>query len=206
MPDSSLQGANAPLGGAGLELKSSLQASLRGVRQDLLAKLDPLGEYDIRRPMTPTGTNLLGLVKHVGVVSLGYLSQVFGREAGVDVAAIMSDDEADLWVKASESRQSILDLYAHAAQVSDATIDALDLDSTGVVPWWPPDRRNVTLQVVLVHLIQEVSRHCGQADIIREMIDGQAGRFPGDPSLPQWNKDDWSAHCRRIEQAARAAA
>lgn len=62
--------------------KGILLKYLRARRGELLAKLDGLDEYDIRRPMTPTGTNLLGLVKHVASVELGYFGEVFGRPSG----------------------------------------------------------------------------------------------------------------------------
>ena len=189
-----------------MDHKATLQAALSQVRQDLVSKLDGLDEYDVRRPLVPTGTNLLGLVKHVGAVSLGYLSVVFGRDPGYDLDAFFGDNEDDLWAKPAESRQSVTDLFAHAARVGDATIAALDLDSTGAVPWWPPERRAVTLQQILVHLVNEVARHAGQADILREMIDGQAGRFVADPSLTERTADAWLGHRARLEQAALEAA
>ena len=186
--------------------KTILHDALRQSRDDLAQKLDGLDDYDIRRPLTPTGTNLLGLVKHVGIASLGYFSVVFDRDAGVDVVALWGTDDEDLWAKATETRQDILDLYAHAAQVSDETIDALDLDSPGVVPWWPPETRNVSLLRILVHVIGEISRHAGHADILRESIDGQAGRYPDDPSMANRTADQWAAHRARLEQVAREAA
>jgi len=189
-----------------MDHKATLQAALQQVRQDLVSKLDGLDEYQVRRPMVPTGTNLLGLVKHVGAVSLGYLSVVFDREPGYDLAAFFGDDEEDLWAKPTETRHSITDLYAHAARVGDATVAALDLDSVGAVPWWPPERRAVTLQQILVHLINEVARHAGQADILREQIDGQAGRFAADPSLTGRTAEEWLGHRARLEQAALEAA
>ena len=189
-----------------MDIKTVLHDSLREVRSNLVAKLDGLGEYDVRRPMTPTGTNLLGLVKHVGVASLGYLTIVFNRDPGMDVVAMWGPDDEELWVKPTESRQSILDLYAYAAQVSDDTIEALDLDSPGLVPWWPMDIQHVTLGRILVHLIQEISRHAGHADIVRELIDGQAGRYPDDPSMTVRTEDQWATHWSQIDQAAREVA
>ena len=188
-----------------MDEKTVLRDALQRVREDLVAKLDGLGELDVRRPMTPTGTNLLGLVKHVGIASLGYLSIVFGRDPGVDVVAMWGPDDETLWARPTESRQSVLDLYALAARVSDDTISALDLDSPGMVPWWPPEIRHVTLQRILVHLIEEISRHAGHADIVRELIDGQAGRYAGDPSMTIRTPEEWAARWSQIEQAAREA-
>src|SRR3954462_4597570 len=58
--------------------KSQLHRYLKHAREAVLWKLDGLSEYDIRRPMTPTGTNLLGLVKHVASVEAGYLARPSG--------------------------------------------------------------------------------------------------------------------------------
>jgi len=189
-----------------MDEKTVLHDSLRRVRSDLAAKLDGLGEYDIRRPMTPTGTNLLGLVKHVGIASLGYLSIVFSRDPGMDVVAMWGPDDETLWVKPTESHQGILDLYAHAARVGDETIAALNLESPGVVPWWPQEIRHVTLQRILVHLIEEISRHAGHADIVRELIDGGTGRHPNDLSMTVRTDEQWATHWSQIDQAAREAA
>ena len=86
--------------------KAILLKYLRARRGELLAKLDGLDEYDVRRPMTPTGTNLLGLVKHVASVELGYFGEVFGRPSGRDLPWLTDDAEADadLWVPPEESR------------------------------------------------------------------------------------------------------
>jgi len=186
--------------------KKVLHDALRQIRADLAAKMEGLGEYDIRRPMTPTGTNLLGLVKHVGIASLGYLSIVFNRDPGVDVAALWGGDDEELWATPTESRQSILDFYCLAARIGDDTIDALSLDSPGLVPWWPPEIQHVTLQRILVHLIQEISRHAGHADILRELIDGQTGRYPNDPSMTTRTPEQWQARRAQIDQAAQQAA
>ncbi len=80
-----------------MDEKSVLLGYLRDRRADLLAKLDGLGEYDVRRPMTPTGTNLLGLVKHVGYVQLGYLGDVFGRPSGRPYPWDGGEEDADMW-------------------------------------------------------------------------------------------------------------
>ncbi len=61
------------------DLEGDLYSYLRGVRETLVWKRDGLGEYDIRRPLTPTGTNLLGLVKHSAVTEVRYFGEVFGR-------------------------------------------------------------------------------------------------------------------------------
>lgn len=160
--------------------KEILHRYLRLRRAELLAKLDGLDDYDVRRPLTPTGTNLLGLVKHVASVEAGYFGEVFGRPHGQPLPWLADDAEpdADLWASPDETRDQIVALHHAAATHSDATIEALPLDAAGQVPWWPEERRVVTLQQILVHMCVETAQHLGHADILRELIDGTAGRAP----------------------------
>ena len=187
------------------EMKATLLAYLRLRRADLLGKLDGLDEYSVRRPMTPTGTNMLGLVKHVAYVQLGYFGEVFGRPCGraYPWEGDGAEPDSDMWASAEESREDIVELYRFSAAHSDATIDALPLDAVGEVPWWPEDRRHPTLHTVLVHMCLEIARHAGHADIVREMIDGAAGMSSGNSNLPERTAEEWAAYRARIEAAAR---
>lgn len=184
--------------------KETLHRYLRTERDALLAKLDGLDEYAIRRPMTPTGTNLLGLVKHVASVQLAYFSDTFGRPAGRllpwegDGAA--PDD--DMWARADETREEIVELHQFSAAHTDATIDALPLDAPGSVSWWEPERRNVTLRQILVRVVAETARHAGHADILRELLDGALGNGPDDKNIPGRTSGEWAAYRDRIEAAA----
>ncbi|GIG21981.1 hypothetical protein Cch01nite_27050 [Cellulomonas chitinilytica] len=191
-----------------MDEKETLHQYLRIRRDDLLRKLDGLGEYDVRRPMTPTGTNLLGLVKHVASVQVGYFGETFGRPSDVVLPWQVEggDPDGDMWVTAAETRDDVLDLWRRSCEHSDATIDALPLDAVGHVAWWPPEREQVTLHQILVHMVVEVARHAGHADIVRESIDGSVGNGPGDPNIPGRTADDWAAYCARIDAAAREAA
>ncbi|WP_028047779.1 DinB family protein [Cellulomonas sp. URHE0023] len=184
--------------------KETLHRYLRAQRSSLLSKLDGLDEYGIRRPLTRTGTNLLGLVKHVASVEVGYFGEVFDRPSGIDLPwfADGAPDNADMWATADESREQIVDLHHRCAAHSDATIDALPLDAVGTVSWWSAERRRVTLQQVLVHMCVETARHAGHADIVRELVDGAVGSRPDDPNIPQI---DWVAYVAGIETAARQA-
>ena len=186
--------------------KATLHRYLRVQRDQLVAKLDGLGEGDVRRPMTPTGTNLLGLVKHVASVQIGYFGEVFDRPHGLALPWFDDDAEvnADMWATADEPREEILELHRISARHSDATIEALDLDSPGLVPWWGPDREHVTLHQILVHVTVETARHAGHADIIREMIDGFAGNKDG--NLPEMTAAEWATYRERLERAAEEAA
>jgi len=187
--------------------KSDLKRYLQVGREALLWKLDGLSEYDIRRPLTPTATNLLGLVKHLAGVDAGYLGVTFGRPFPEPLPGFEEHAEAngDMWATAQESRDAITGLYRRVWAHSDATIDALELDAVGQVPWWPEERRRATLHRVLVHLIAETHRHAGHADIVRELIDGEVGLRSGAINLrlrdPAW----WADYRARVEQAAREA-
>ncbi|BDZ51239.1 hypothetical protein GCM10025867_34800 [Frondihabitans sucicola] len=188
--------------------KETLYDYLRIRRADLLAKLDGLSEYDARRPMTPTGTNLAGLVKHVASVQLGYLGEVFGRPAERRVAWELPDgaEDDDMWVTPGETVADVVEFHHYSAAHADATVEALASDAAGVVGWWPEERRHVTLQRILVHLLSETARHAGHADILRETIDGSIGNGASDPNLPGRSPDEWEAFRAKIESAAHAAA
>src|SRR5215475_9918172 len=108
---------------SGSDEKETLVHYLTEERDALLWKLDGLSEYDVRRPLTPTGTNLLGLVKHVASVEAGYLGETFGRpfpeslpwfEEGAEV-------NADMWATAGETREAITGLYRRVWKHSDET-------------------------------------------------------------------------------------
>ncbi|NUT49768.1 MAG: DinB family protein [Saccharothrix sp.] len=185
-------------------MKPDLHRYLRSAREALLWKLDGLTPHAARRPLTPTGTNLLGLVKHLAGVEVGYFGDTFGRPFPEPLPWLADDAEpnADMWAAPGESRADIVDLYRRACAHSDATIEALDLDAPGTVPWWPADRASVTLHLVLVHMIAETNRHAGHADIVRELIDGAAGLRRDNDNLAEV---DWEAHRARLERAAREA-
>lgn len=185
--------------------KDTLHRYLKVAREALLWKLDGLSDYDVRRPLVPTGTNLLGLVKHVASVEAGYFGEIFDRPFPEEIPWLADDaeDNADMWATADESRQSVVDLYGRVWQHTEATIAALDLDSPGVVPWWSPERKNVTLHTILVHMIAETNRHAGHADILRELIDGSVGHRAGLSNLPDLDAGMWAAHRDRLEETAR---
>jgi uncharacterized damage-inducible protein DinB len=185
-------------------LKSALHRYLRKERDALLATLDGLDERQIRWPLTPTGTNLLGVVKHTASVSLGYFGETFGRDHGQALPWFDDDAEVndDLWATADESREQIVELYQAAAREADATVEALDLDSPGRVPWWRADRADVTLGQIMVHMIAETAHHAGHADIVREMLIGSATT---DPNLPDWSAERWASYRSQLESIAESA-
>ena len=187
--------------------KDILRHYLQVARDVMLWKLEGVSEYDARRPLVPTGTNLLGLVKHLAGVEMGYFGETFGRpveDPPVWLADLDAEDNVDMWATAEESRDDVVALYRRAWAHADATIDGLALDAPGSVVWWG-DRRNVTLQQILVHVIAETNRHAGHADILRELIDGAVGVRSDNDNLPPGDRDWWQTYRARVEAAARAA-
>lgn len=176
---------------------------LQTVRESVLWKLEGVSEYDVRRPLTPTGTNLLGLVKHLASVELGYFVTAFGRELPVPLP--WHEDDADhnddMWATAGESREEIIGLYRLAWEESARTFEELGLDGEGTVPWWLAERNPVTLHTLLIHMIAETNRHVGQIDILREGLDGAVGLRVGVSNLPE-DGYDWPAYVAKVQTAA----
>lgn len=186
--------------------KANLHRYLRTGREALLWKLDGLSEYNVRRPLVPTGTNLLGLIKHVATVEGGYLGDTFGRPFGELLPWTRDDAEpnADMWATLDESRDSVVGLYRRVWAHSDATIDALALDAIGHVPWWPPERSEVTLHQILVHMIAETHRHAGHADIVRELIDGVTGLRKDNDNMAEGDQAWWETYRDQLENTAQS--
>ncbi|MEV8096911.1 DinB family protein [Kitasatospora sp. NPDC085879] len=185
--------------------KADLHLYLQDARDALLWKLEGLSEYDVRRPLTPSGTNLLGLVKHATAAEAVYFGETFGRpfEAAPLWIAGRAEPNADLWATAEESREEILGLYRRVWAHSDETINSLPLDAVGRVGWG--HRAEVTLHRILVHAVAETDRHVGHADIVRELADGSIGLRETDDNLPDADPAWWKVHHDRVEQAAREA-
>lgn len=181
--------------------KEYLHGDLREIRETVLWKLDGLGEYDVRRPLTSTGTNLLGLVKHLSLSESRYFGEVFGRPFPEPLPRW--DDDAqrgtDMWAGEHETREEVIARYRRVWEHSDATITALAVDSPGHVPWWP--RPDVVLFNVLVHVLTETGRHAGHADILREQLDGETGSAAG---LPRHDAAFLAARRAEVERVALA--
>ena len=194
---------------SGADEKQTLQRYLQDVREVLLWKLEGLSDYDIRRPMTPTGTNLLGLVKHCAGLECRHLGEVVDRPfPGWHDLDWHEDDEAELsghmYATAAESREQVTDFCRRVWAHSDATIQELPLDARGIVPWWPEEVGHPTLHHLLVHMIEETARHAGHSDIIREAIDGAAGLVEGVSNMPsEADAAAWKQHCDKLESIAR---
>ena len=182
------------------DLSDVLLDKLREARAALLSSLDSRSEYDVRRPMTPSGTNLLGLVKHMVGNEHVYLGEAVGRTPP-DVLPWVADgsiwEGADMWATADESRDHILGLYERACAHSDETVQTLELDHPASVAHWPEDRRVTTLGFLLVRTVSETAHHAGHAEICRELIDG---RMRTDADV--LDEQGWTEYVARVQAAA----
>jgi hypothetical protein len=153
--------------------KEMLFVALDRHRDAVLWKIEGLDEAQLRRPIVPSGTSFLALIKHLAVGEYDWFSIAFGRptEPLPDVSV---KEDADWIIEPHESVEDILALHRRARAASDQVIDELTLDTAGVNDSGNP----VTLRWALLHQIEEYARHAGHADIMRELIDGQVGYHP----------------------------
>jgi uncharacterized damage-inducible protein DinB len=184
--------------------KAALQHYLQAARDDLIWKLDGLSEREARLPRTSTGNNLLGVVKHCLNVEAGYFGPTFGRtfpapEELVPMAAFDEDPQADWYARADETKAGLIDLYRRVGAFADQTIEQLPLDAPGRVPWWRPGGQDVTLHRIIVHVIYDVTRHAGHADIMREQHDGAVGWQRANSNVPD---HDWPAYVVKLTRLA----
>jgi uncharacterized damage-inducible protein DinB len=185
--------------------KTTLHRYLVAAREALVWKLDGLTEHEARRPRTPTGNNLLGLLKHCLNVEAGYFGPTFGREFPtpyelVPDEVLEQDPQADWYATLDETSDGLVDLARRVWAFADTTIRELPLDAPGRVPWWPPERQEVTLQRIMVHVTSDLARHAGQADIMREEHDAAIGCQPGSTNIPDGY--DWPAYVAKLTALA----
>jgi hypothetical protein len=155
--------------------KALLHTHLKLHRDVLVWKLEGLSEEDRRRPLTPTGTNLVGIVKHLTGVEGAYLCDAFGRERPAlpweSDADMALGHPSDMYAKPEETSDELIAAYRAATAAADRSIAELDLDATG--------RHHlgitVSLRWMLLIVLLDTTRHCGHADLARELIDGTAG-------------------------------
>jgi hypothetical protein len=181
-------------------LATELQKYLQATRALMLAKLDGLSEYDKRRPLVPSGTNLLGLVKHLIGVEYVYLGTSVGRPPEKQLPWEEDGsvwEGADMWALPSESTWYITDLYRAACAHGDRSIAELPLDTPAEVPHWAEGKRSTTFGALLVRMVDETAHHAGHADILRELIDGQGGA-----DADMMDAAGWTEYYTKIQQAA----
>jgi uncharacterized damage-inducible protein DinB len=152
--------------------KDLLAAQLEDKRTILLRKCAGLSEEDLRRAPTVSSLSLLGILKHTGYTHRWWFRHVF---AGEDLSFEWADDDPDFDFRPepNETAEDIAALFRDECERAREIVAASDLDQPARGSH--PVVKEITLRGVMVHMIQELSRHLGQADIIRETIDGSTG-------------------------------
>lgn len=183
-----------------MSITDELRRYLQESRDSVLGTLDGLAEYDRRRPLTPTGTNLLGLVKHLAGIEFGYLGGAVGRPGPAlpwyEDGSVW--DNGDMWATADESSEYLITLYRQAWAHSDQSLDTIPLDAPARVAWWPDERAETTFGSLVVRVLAETAHHAGHCDIVRELIDGYSGSGNGEVGDTAF----WSAYTSTVQAAA----
>jgi hypothetical protein len=183
------------------DLPGDLRHYLQQSRDSVLRGLDGLSEYDSRRPLTPTGTNILGLIKHLTGIEAGYFGDCVGRPAPVQLPWVTDGsiwDGADMWATPDQSRDYLVGLYRQVWAHSDFSLAELPLDAPAQVPWWPEERRETTFGHLIVRTVAETAQHAGQIDILRETIDGRGGRDQDEMGDAEF----WVGYVAQLQAAA----
>jgi uncharacterized damage-inducible protein DinB len=155
--------------------KEVLAGFLDHYRQTLLEICDGLTEEQLRRSMVPSGTSLLGLIKHLAYVEYGWFHETVGNEK-FDYPFDTDDPDVDFRIEDGETAQQIFDLYRRACDRSRQVLANVSLND---MVQSPQRRADYNVRWVVVHMIEETARHAGHADILREQLDGTTGKGYG---------------------------
>ncbi len=144
--------------------KEVLTGFLAYLRESVLAKLDGAPEQHVRAPGVASGTNLLGLVKHLAHV-----------ERALFLGEEVRDWQATFHADTGETTAGVLEGYRAAVAAADRAI--ADCDDLGQPAHAGHRNRPApSMRWALVHMIEETGRHAGHLDILRELVDGHTGR------------------------------
>ena len=140
---------------------------LNRVRDAIAATSESIDDEHARRPGVPSGTSLLGIIQHLTGVECHWFRRVFAGEA---VECDMSMD-----VPPEATRAVLVAAYRDECARSNEIIETCaDLSTLSAIPN-PGEDDRVSLRAITAHMIEETARHAGQADILREQIDGATG-------------------------------
>jgi Protein of unknown function (DUF664) len=103
-----------------------------------------------------------------------------------------------MWATADQSRAEIVGLYHQAWELSDASLAQVPLSAPAEVEWWPAAKRHTTFGHLVVRVVAETAQHAGHADVLRELLDGQAGRDHDSQGDTEW----WASYVAGIQSAA----
>ncbi|GAA1657000.1 DinB family protein [Actinoplanes couchii] len=148
-----------------------LEAFTDYYRRALPGKLQGLSDSAVRRRMVPSRTTLIGLIKHAAAVERNWFQHHLAQRPRDRISANSRGDDASWEVPESETTADVLAEYAQACAESRRIAAGFALDDT--VPH--PRLGRVSLRWIHVHMIEEMARHTGHADILREQLDGTTG-------------------------------
>ena len=173
--------------------RALLGTHLEGARDALVWKVEGLDEADRRRPMTPTGTNLVGLVKHMTWIEGWYLCEFFGRarprlEWEWEVDAEWGH-HSHMYAKPEEATEDLIAAYRATSAAADRAIDDVGLDATG--RHWSGEE--VSMGSMILAVLVDTARHAGHGDILRELIDGGTGDRHSPSGFYGTTDDDYRA-------------
>jgi uncharacterized damage-inducible protein DinB len=153
--------------------REMLRAFLDYHRATLAMKCDGLSDEDLRRQSMPPSTlSLLGLVRHMAEVERTWFRRVINRE---DIPLVWSgtgDYQVAYDARTSTGSEAF---DAWQAEVEHARRIERNADSLEVTGHHAPWGEDVSLRLVMLHLIHDYARHNGHADLLREGIDGVVG-------------------------------
>ncbi|MDQ3532926.1 MAG: DinB family protein [Actinomycetota bacterium] len=138
-------------------------------RATLLRRLEGLDDVDLRRPLVPSGTSLLGIVKHLAYVERWWFCIVFAGQQ-LDVPWTDEDPDADWRIEPDDTTEEVITLYGREIARTRTCTEGAGPDDVARYP-----NSAKTLRWIMMHMIEETARHNGHADIIRELIDGITG-------------------------------
>jgi hypothetical protein len=148
-----------------------LEAFVDYFRRVVPAKLRGLSEEEARRRLVSSLTTPIGLVKHLAAVERGWFQHRLGGRPREEIAENSRGDDASWHVGSDETVADVVAEYAAACATSREIAAGFALDDAV-----PHDRLGqVSLRWIYVHMIEELARHVGHADILREQIDGAVG-------------------------------
>jgi uncharacterized damage-inducible protein DinB len=150
-----------------------LRAYLDFHRATLAMKCDGLGTEELRRrSMPPSTLSLLGLVRHMAEVERIWFRRVINGEPVPLVWSADGDFQVAYDATTATREEAFAAWHAEVEHARRIEREAESLDVTGYFARWGED---VSLRMVMLHLIHEYARHNGHADLLREGIDGTVG-------------------------------
>jgi uncharacterized damage-inducible protein DinB len=153
--------------------REALEEFLDMQRNALIRKIEGLDDATARMTPTASSLSLLALVKHAAIWERRWFQVIAaGREFPDEWPAVKEAADSDLTVDESDTVDYWVGYYREQIEQSRAVTASLDLDALCV----RPELVECNVRFVMFHMIEEVARHAGHADLIRETIDGSRGR------------------------------